>query len=1337
MAKQKPDTPKGQKYDARTIQVLEGADAVRKRPAMYIGDVSSRGLHHLVYEVVDNSVDEAMAGHCDKIDVTVHVDNSVTVTDNGRGIPVDMHKTQKKPAVEVVLTTLHAGGKFDHRSYKVSGGLHGVGVSVVNALSEWLEVEIKRDGKVYHQEYEQGKTASKLTVVGKAKTAGTSVTFKADKEIFKGVIEFSFETLSNRLRELAFLNKGLKITLEHEGKEKEAEFFYSGGIVSFVEHLNRNKNALHKKVIYFAGEKDGVSCEIALQYNDAYSENIFTFVNNINTIEGGTHLSGFKSALTRTVNQYCKNKNMLKSSDVAISGEDIREGLTCVVSVKVPNPQFEGQTKTKLGNSEVEGIVASIVNENLSSYFEEHPSVANKAIEKAILAARAREAARKARELTRRKGALDSTSLPGKLADCSERDASLCELYIVEGDSAGGSSRQGRDRRFQAILPIKGKILNVEKARLDKVLANEEIRTIISALGTGVGEEFNLEKLRYHKIILMCDADSVTGDTPILLYDTKKQGIFFTQVGSFVDNCIEPSRYQIMSFSQESGKLEWRPIHQAIRHPLRTKIYSLKTYCGYEVKTTSCHSVYVYRDGKIQEIETSKIKTGDHLVFPVKLPRVDKEIEINLAKTLLAREEKRANISVRLKKGVVNEICDEAWVDLEESLWKDLQRRRESLGVSRFKMADLVGVYKTVVQQWETKVDNVMPQYGKLKLYLSQLDVGLGELDHSLYVPLNSWQGEGSNNGARFFLDNHTSQIKTRLKIDEALAYLMGWYLGDGSQGCYGKNPNRFTLAIGHDKNGRYTQRLRQVIKETLDAQTIVDRKGDGCIVLHFHSFTFKLLLEHLGLFDKKAHEKFIPDVFYNVSESVQKALLRGLVQSDGYIVVGRSKAKRYGDRKVIGYCTSSLRLGQNLMYILRQLGIFPSIVRNRPKSHIRKGKLFKANHDKVDVCISTREQILALRDVWEDHKDAWKLKDWVVSTQSRGNWGRKTMSISDDFVALEVKSIKEVSCKDKYVYDFSVPKNQNFIAGEGGVVLHNSDGSHIRTLLLTLFFKQMPQLIEKGNIYIAQPPLYKVKRGKREEYIDTEKQMNNFLFDLGTEGMVLTRVKDKKTFKDKQLKELLNLVLGFDKLAGAIERRGVKLPKYLGFRHKKTKKLPIYMVKVEGEAQFLYDDEELAKAIKKLEKELGKDVEIGEKSGHVVEFYEARDTEKIVEKIEKMGFKIEQVFQPDASTKKNDFKMESEDDIKGLDTLKECLDYVQEIARKGLHIQRYKGLGEMNPTQLWETTMDPATRTLLKVAMEDAVAANEMFTVLMGDQVEPRKQFIDKYALEVTNLDI
>ncbi|MBU4377251.1 MAG: DNA topoisomerase (ATP-hydrolyzing) subunit B [Candidatus Omnitrophica bacterium] len=493
-------------YDARTIQVLEGVEAVRKRPAMYIGDTGVAGLHHLVYEVVDNSVDEALAGYCDHIKVTVHADDSVTVDDNGRGIPVDIHKGEGKPAVEVVLTTLHAGGKFDHRTYKVAGGLHGVGVSVVNALSEWLEVEVRRDNKVYHQEYKRGKTASKLTVIGKSASTGTKVTFRADKEIFPKTV-FSFETLSNRLRELAFLNSGLLIELKDEKADKENKFQFKGGVTSFVEYLNKNKTPLHNKVVSFQGKKDDVEVEVAFQYNDGYTETIFSFVNNINTPEGGTHLSGLKSALTRTLNQYCKNKNLLKNVEVPLSGDDVREGITCVLSIKVPNPQFEGQTKSKLGNSEVEGIVEAVINESLSSYMEENPSVANKIVDKAILAARARDAARKARELTRRKGALDSGSLPGKLADCSEKEAALCELYLVEGDSAGGSARQGRDRRYQAILPLKGKILNVEKARLDKILSNEEIRTMISALGTSVGEEFNLENLRYNKIILMCDAD--------------------------------------------------------------------------------------------------------------------------------------------------------------------------------------------------------------------------------------------------------------------------------------------------------------------------------------------------------------------------------------------------------------------------------------------------------------------------------------------------------------------------------------------------------------------------------------------------------------------------------------------------------------------------------------------------------------------------------------------------------------------------------------------------------------------------------------------------------------
>jgi len=499
----------GQKYDATTITVLEGIEAVRKRPAMYIGDTGVRGFHHLVYEVVDNSIDEALAGHCDKIEVIIHSDNSISVVDNGRGIPVDMHKKMNKPALEVVLTTLHAGGKFDNESYKVSGGLHGVGVSCVNALSEWLEAEVKRNGSVYFMRFERGFPTGEMEKIGKSKKSGTKISFKPDEEIFE-VKEFNFDILANRLRELAFLNRGVDITLidEREAEPRKSHFKYDGGIISFVEHLNKNKTALHNKVIYFEKQKDDVSAEIAIQFNDTYSENIHSFANNINTIEGGTHMSGFRSALTRTINTYVKNSKLAKNLKTSLSGEDIREGLTAVVSVKLSDPQFEGQTKTKLGNSEVAGIVESIVNERLATFLEENPAVAKKIVEKALTASRAREAARKARDLTRRKGVLDSAALPGKLSDCSERDPALCEVYLVEGDSAGGSAKQGRDRKFQAILPLRGKILNVEKARLDKILNSDEIKKIITALGTGVGAgEFDAEKARYHKIVIMTDAD--------------------------------------------------------------------------------------------------------------------------------------------------------------------------------------------------------------------------------------------------------------------------------------------------------------------------------------------------------------------------------------------------------------------------------------------------------------------------------------------------------------------------------------------------------------------------------------------------------------------------------------------------------------------------------------------------------------------------------------------------------------------------------------------------------------------------------------------------------------
>ncbi len=817
-----------EKYDASKIDKLEGLEAVRKRPGMYIGDPDERGLHHCVFEVLDNSIDEHLAGHCDEIEVTVHVDGSVSIRDNGRGIPVDMHPKWNMPAVELVLTNLHAGGKFGQGAYKYSGGLHGVGAKCVNALSDWFKVEVSRDGKVYSMQFARGVTTEKLKVIGKSKATGTLITFKPDPTIFTITTEFKFELLANRLRELAFLNPGIEITLADERTEKNERFFYREGIEEFVRQLGRNKQVLHPKPIALSRQKDEVFVDCVMQYNDSYNDQILCFANSIPNPDGGTHLTGFRSALTRAINQYAKQNELLKEKDPAISGDDVREGLVCVLSIKLPNPRFESQTKVKLVNTEIDGLVSSVVYDGLMTYFDASPSIAKKVVEKGLLAARAREAARKARE-TVRKGALTGGGLPGKLADCSDRDPANTELYIVEGDSAGGSAKQGRDRKFQAILPIRGKLINVEKARLDKVLQNNEIRTMITAVGTGIGDgdsegAFTLDKLRYHKIIIMTDADV---------------------------------------------------------------------------------------------------------------------------------------------------------------------------------------------------------------------------------------------------------------------------------------------------------------------------------------------------------------------------------------------------------------------------------------------------------------------------------------------------------------------------------------------------DGSHIRTLLLTFFYRQMPELVKRGYVYIAQPPLYQISRKKRVEYVDDDAQLNRILIELGTEEVRLKNLRDQKEVSAKQLSEILELLEALDKYANGLRRKGGDFAAYLEQRHPETHQLPRHLVKVrqgnEETVHYFRDNEELGKfAEDNADLDLGlsgegeSDTSLMEKTrngstrrARHEELYESQAIGDLLEKLARKGLSVEHYSAQDLPLFELVEGEGEKQQVKPLFSIPEILGSIKEVGRRGLQIKRFKGLGEMNPKELFETTMNPSRRKLLRIDVTDAVEAEDMFTRLMGEEVEPRRQFIEDNALNVRNLDV
>jgi DNA gyrase subunit B len=1153
-------------YRAEHIQVLEGIEAVRKRPGMYIGGTGLDGLHHLIWEIVANSVDESLGGYCKNIDVVIESDNRIRVSDDGRGIPVDIHPKTKKSALETVLTMLHAGGKFDQKIYKSAGGLHGVGVSVVNALSRYLKAIVKRDGYVWMQEYKQGRAITDLKKGKATKETGTTIIFEPDPQIFPE-IKWEVKRILDYLRHQAYLTPGLRINFIDERNNFRYSFYFEKGIKAFFEHLLLNKKPVIDDYIFISEKKENFEFECAFTYLESSETSEYFFTNNILNPEGGTHLSGFRSALVKTFNKVGTELGLVKESNgLVINAEDVRGGLVVIFSLRIPEPQFEGQTKAKLGNPEVKSLVDEALSKSLEEYLHKNPNNAKAILNRVLLNTQARKAAKAAREAVFKKRIQAGLTLSGKLADCSSRDPSKRELFVVEGDSAGGSAKQGRNRIFQAVLPLRGKILNVEKANLEKILKSQEIKNLIIALGTGFGKDFNLENLRYSKIIIATDADSVTGDTPVLVYDKSNDMLLFRRIENLAKDFEKSGNFSILTVDQLSKKAEVKDIIDFVVHPKRTPIYRIKTYSGYFIKITAFHSVYVYENGKIKTKRGDKIKEGDYLVFAKSLPRNDKEYIIDLKETIF-KYHHHEDIRVKIPFSSRFKIPTSAWCDVPSKIWEEFKKKRVMLGFSRVKLGSKLNIYPLVLEQWENKIDNVMPRWGDFKNYLSALNIENLNSSINLHLPISEINAQDIPEDAEFYLCNHTRKIRTKFILDKKLAYLIGWYLGDGTKAFQKKNPNRFTLSIGEDKRKRYLKNLTKIIEEILNTKPIIEKRKNVCL-LHFHSFSFRLLLEHFNLLGKKSFEKFIPDVFFNVKPEIQKALLRGLLESDGFIIVSKGKA-------VYGFHTSSRDLAEGIITIFRQLGIFPSYIIQKNKDHYSNGKLIRSNHLSYSVYVSTIDYLKKTKDVWQFHKSAKKLEDYLKKTNKDKSLGKYKFikKISKDTVAIPVREINKIKVNDEFVYDITTTNNHNFV-DSNGILLHNTDGSHIRTLLLTLFYRYLRPLIEQGFVYIAQPPLYKIVQGK--------------------------------------------------------------------------------------EIYYAYNDEEKNEIVKKLSKN-----------------------------------------------------------------------------KKEIEVQRYKGLGEMNPEELWETTLNPEKRILKKVTIEDAEEADRLFTILMGQEVEPRKLFIETYAREVQNLDI
>ncbi|HJM69102.1 MAG TPA: DNA gyrase subunit B [Candidatus Babeliales bacterium] len=1371
---------KGKAYSAKSIRVMEGLEAVRKRPAMYIGSTGPQGLHHLVYEVVDNSVDEALAGHCKNIDVILHLDGSCSVTDDGRGIPTDMHKKEKVSAAEVVLTKLHAGGKFDKDSYKYSGGLHGVGISVVNALSQALELNIYQDGNEFTQSYKIGKPLGPLTVIGSSDKRGTRVRFTPDEKIFQEGIDFSFDVLSKRLRELAFLNKGLRIDITDEKNNKKHEFLFEGGISSFIKDINKKKAPLFPQIISFEREDEKYMLDMALQYNDTYSEQLFSFVNNINTVDGGTHVAGFKSALTKVCNRRLQSLNLAK--DESLSSEDVREGLVAVISIKVPEPQFEGQTKGKLGNSEVKGIVDSWTFGFLDSYFEENPAIAKKILQKALAAKRAREAARKARDLTRRKTALESAVLPGKLGDCADQNPENTELFIVEGDSAGGSAKQARDRQTQAVLPLRGKVLNVEKARLDKILNNEEIKSLIAAVGCGIGEEFDIAKARYHKISIM----SVDAQEHVFIKDAN--GVEMTTIGKFIDGKLaehgidtgdvdkltDDQLGDVLCFDVKTNNVHFKPIKSIIRHPLTEKLFDVKTAYGRSVKVTASHSVFVYEDNKVVLKKGDELKENDLLVAPkkVRLPN-DAPAQLDLLKELHADPKTAEQVWVRgtavedwYKNQVLKDYADKPEftsprVDIPESTRSRLSDLRRDSGVSNVQLCQAINIKQPVTfYAWEKGTSR--PTIENFKAYVSAIGadisdflkevlVGKSKLERiweeqykgaptnrvKQYVRLSDLEASdlewfGSREDLTLTPEHYADQqIKRFINVDSDLLTLLGFYLAEGS--CSDRNGVR--LSIG-DRNQKILPELTRLMESTLGVTPkyyeVEDRAGELKIVNRIASLAWQKLF---GFRDANSITKKIPNLVFNCSDELRLAFLQGFVLGDGSI-----------GEKGINFYSSSRDIASGIQYLLSSFGVVASISQKEPTgipTQIR-GQDCLTKHTSWTLSINTREDLLKIESVWSTAPNADKLKGKINSLHAAGH-NRQLIDINGDLMGLPIKSLTTCEPSNGMVYDFSVAEDENFIAGFGGLCCHNTDadvdGSHIRTLLLTFFFRYMKELIERGYLYIAQPPLYKVKIGKQEQYLKDENYFKDFLFEWAFNNLTVTT--DGKELAEKDWQQLLNQLQRYESV---LERLAFQFKIPVNHCHQ----LIVFLHK------YSWDKATGAQALLEALQ--------GEFKQYEIKFQPPSPTldENIVEDLRTEGFisfkhmsrtwqvpleffsaeetlKMLTILEPLLVLENNEYKLQvtgKERSVKdqGIYKLTQAID---EISKPYMNIQRYKGLGEMNPEQLWETAMDPKTRTFLQVTIEDALEADAWFSTLMGDDVAGRRKFIEENGQFVKNLDI